>query len=41
MKDALTDEFYLSYWDYLKLIGIGSVLAIGVTYIVLQLSNGL
>jgi|GEM_PF-6875624 hypothetical protein len=41
MKDALTDEFYLSYWDYLKLIGIGSVLAIGVMYSALQVLNAL
>lgn len=41
MKDAITDEFYLSYWDYLKLIGIGSVLAIAFTYVIIQISNGL
>lgn len=41
MRDVITDEFYLSFWDYLKLIGIGSVLAIVFTYMIVQIANGL
>jgi hypothetical protein len=37
MKDAITDEFYLSRMDWLKVIGIGIVLMIGITYIVFEL----
>jgi hypothetical protein len=37
MKDAITDEFYLSRMDWLKVIGIGIVLVIGVTYIIFEL----
>lgn len=39
MKDAITNEFYLSKMDWLKVIGIGIVLMIGITYIVFQLLN--
>lgn len=41
MKDAITDEFYLSFWDYLKLIGVGSVLAITLMYVMMQITRGL
>lgn len=39
MKDAITDEFYLSKLDWLKIIGIVSVLVIGIIYIVFQLTQ--
>ena len=37
MRDAITDKFYLSKMDWLKVIGIGIVLMIGMTYIVFEL----
>ena len=37
MKDALTDEFYLSRMDWLKIIGVTLVLMIGMTYIIFEL----
>jgi len=39
MKDAITDEFYLSKMDWLKVIGIASVLVIGIAYIISQLTQ--
>ena len=37
MKDGITDEFYLSFWDYIKIIGIGIILAGIFTYVILKL----
>jgi len=37
MRDAITDKFYLSKMDWLKIIGVALVLMIGITYIVFEL----
>jgi hypothetical protein len=35
-QDAITDEKYFTFWDFVKIIGIGSVLMVAAIYIILK-----
>lgn len=36
-QDAITDEKYFTFWDFVKILVIGSILTVAMAFIVLKI----